>query len=92
MKVEITRSSQAGKKFKAVFTDGNSHKTIHFGASGYEDYTQHKDVKRKEAYLSRHSNETWSNPQTAGSLSRYILWDSPNLTTNIRNFKRRFNL
>lgn len=30
---------------------------------------------------------------TAGSLSRWILWgDSINLETNIRSFKKKFNL
>jgi len=29
-------------------------KTTHFGASGYSDFTQHKDEKRKQRYLERH--------------------------------------
>lgn len=93
MRFELFRSNQTGKKYKAVFTDGTKHKTIHFGASGYEDLTQHKDLERKKKYLQRHrSNESWNNPQTAGSLSRWILWDTTSLQTNIANFKRRFNL
>jgi len=93
MKFELFHSTQAGKKYKAVFTDGTKHKTIHFGASGYQDLTQHKNLERKTAYLSRHkSNESWNNPQTAGSLSRWILWDTTSLSTNVANFKRRFHL
>lgn len=94
MKLEITHSEQSGKKYKAVFTDGTKHKTIHFGASGYEDYTQHGDKTRREKYLSRHKgNEDWSNPKSAGALSRWILWgDSTSFHTNLSNFKKKFNL
>ena len=43
--VKITKSSQDGKKYTAVFYDDNKKKikTTHFGATGYEDYTTHKD-------------------------------------------------
>jgi len=35
-------------------------KTIHFGASGYSDFTKHKDKKRKDAYDARHKKlENW---------------------------------
>ena len=35
--------------------------TIHFGATGYQDYTQHGDETRKAAYLQRHeARETWT--------------------------------
>ena len=93
MKLEVTHSNQVGKKYKAVFTDGEKHKTIHFGASGYQDYTQHHDESRKDKYLARHrSSESWNNPQTAGSLSRWLLWDTTSFSKNVSNFKRRFNL
>jgi hypothetical protein len=93
MKLQITRSDQAGKKYKAVFSNETTHKTIHFGASGYEDLTQHKDLERKKKYLARHrSSESWDNPQTAGSLSRWLLWDTTSFSKNVSNFKKRFNL
>lgn len=92
MKLQITRSNQVGKKYKAVFSNGIQ-KTIHFGASGYEDYTQHHDEARKALYLARHRNsESWNNPQTAGSLSRWLLWDTKSFQNNILRFKKRFNL
>jgi len=63
MEVIIKRSKKAGKKFDAVI-DGN--KTVSFGASGYSDYTQHKDPERKQRYLNRHKKkENWSDPKTA---------------------------
>ena len=94
MSVNITRSDRDGKKMKAVFIkkDGKT-KTIHFGAQGMSDYTKHRDEERKKRYLDRHrANETWEDPMTAGSLSRYVLWNKPTVQASIRDFKRRFKL
>ena len=51
MNVEISKSNKEGKKLKAVI---DNKKTVHFGASGYSDYTKHKDPERKEKYLASH--------------------------------------
>ncbi len=70
------KSDQPEKKFKAL-VDG---KTIHFGNSNYQDYTQHKNPMRKDAYISRHrSRENWSKSgiDTAGFYSRFVLWEKP---------------
>ena len=50
MQATIQRSTNAGKKYMAQVGE----KTVHFGASGYGDYTTHKDEKRKASYLARH--------------------------------------
>ncbi len=95
MKVVIKKSTKAGKKMMAVFTDKDKRsKTIHFGSAGMDDYTKTKDKAQRKRYLDRHrKNEDWNNPQTAGSLSRWILWgDSTSLRTNIQTFKNKFNL
>ena len=76
MRVTIAPSRRAGYKYTA--SDGS--RTTHFGARGYEDYTTHRDEKRRRSYLSRHaSREDWgrSGVMTAGWLSRYILWEKP---------------
>ncbi len=76
-KVEVTKSERAGKKYKAQFEDG---KVVHFGAAGMSDFTKHKDPKRREAYLARHrANEDWSDKESAGFWSRYLLWEEPTL-------------
>ena len=93
--VSITKSDRAGKKLKAVFREADgSQRTTHFGAEGYSDYTQHGDKGRRSNYLSRHkTNENWSSPTTAGSLSRWILWgNSTSLRANIADFRKRFRL
>jgi hypothetical protein len=81
------------KKMKAVFSVGDRTKTVYFGAQGYEDYTIHKDDARKAKYLARHqARESWNNPMTAGSLSRWVLWNKLTLAASIADFKRRFDL
>ena len=94
MKVIIKKSTIPKKKYTAIFYDGEKKKkTIHFGASGYSDFLKHKDEERKKRYIDRHkARENWSDPMTAGALSRYILWNKPTLRASIADYKKRFNL
>ena len=96
MKLEsLQPSNLSGKKLKAVFRlDSGRTKTIHFGSSSYQDYTQHHDKARRANYLARHATtEDWTNPVTAGALSRHILWgNSTNIVRNIMAFRRRFHV
>jgi regulator of PEP synthase PpsR (kinase-PPPase family) len=92
--VMIKPSTSKGKKKMAVFvmSDG-TREIVHFGQAGASDFTQHKDEERKKRYLDRHrTREDWNNPLTAGSLSRWILWNLPTLKDSISNFKKRFKL
>jgi hypothetical protein len=78
----------------AVFANCNTGrmKTTHFGAAGMSDFTLHKDPERKQRYLARHmKNESWNDPVTAGSLSRWILWNKPSLSASIADYKKRFH-
>ena len=97
MSVVIKASTNPKKKLMAVFSDPTGgtfgKKTIHFGAAGASDFTINKDEDRKKLYLDRHrKNEDWSNPRTAGALSRWILWNKPTRRASISDFKRRFSL
>lgn len=88
--VTIKPSTRADKKLMAIFDDGT---ITHFGQRGAEDFTIHRDEKRKELYIKRHrANEDWSNPKTAGTLAKYILWNKPTLSASIADYKKRFNL
>ena len=53
MDIVISKSNRKDKKLKAVI---DNKKTIHFGASGYSDYTKNKDDNRKDAHIQRHKN------------------------------------
>ena len=48
--VQLLKSVIDGKKYTAIFYDDDRKKikTVHFGATGYEDYTTHSDDDRKK--------------------------------------------
>tara|TARA_R110002126_G_C10065467_1_gene462076 strand:+ start:90 stop:389 length:300 start_codon:yes stop_codon:yes gene_type:complete len=94
--IKIVKSNKPNKKMMAVFLNVKTGrtKTIHFGSAGMSDYTINKDPERRKRYLDRHrKNENWNDYQTAGSLSRWILWgDTTSIQKNIKNYKSKFNL
>jgi hypothetical protein len=90
--VKIVPSTRKDKKYMAMFDDQGSPKTTHFGAAGYSDYTIHHDEERRERYLKRHSTEDWTDPTSAGTLARFVLWNKPTLAGSIRDYKKRFSL
>ena len=92
--IKIVKSDKPEKKMMAVFeSDSGRTKTIHFGSRGMDDYTITKDKEQMERYLKRHkSAENWSKADSAGALSRYVLWSATTLEQGIRNYKNRFNL
>ena len=87
--MRIVASPLANKKWRAIFKDG---KHSDFGHPDYEDYTQHGDEKRREAYRSRHKKDLETgDPRKPGFLSYYILWgQSKSIEQNLRDFKKRF--
>ena len=92
-KVTIKKSTNPKKKYMAIFYVNNKKiKTTHFGCAGMSDYTKHKDPARKQRYMNRHkATENWQKSMSAGSLSRYILWNKPTLRASISDYKKRFN-
>lgn len=95
MRFTLEPASDGVHKYVATFTpETGRSKSIPFGAKGMSDYTLHHDKMRRARYLARHrATETWTDPQTAGALSRWILWGpSTSLRENVRAFKRRFSL
>lgn len=89
-------SSKQGKKWTAVGTTRSGRRvTVHFGARGYQDYTQHKDAARKARYIIRHrARENWgaSGVGTAGFWSRWLLWNRPSLRASAADTARRFGI
>ena len=94
MKVKFAKSYRDEKKMVAVFHEGGKKvKTVHFGQKNASDFTIHRDVERKQRYLGRHKeNEDWGDYMSAGSLSRYILWNKETLSASIADYKKRFKL
>jgi hypothetical protein len=90
--MEIKPSTRDGKKYMAIFQDPK--KTVHFGQKNADDYTIKHDKEQRERYRTRHAKDLETNdPRRAGFLSYYLLWgDSTSLQTNIREYKKKFNL
>ena len=83
-------SDKPEKKYFIITSTG---KKVHFGATGYEDYTIHKDPKRKEAYITRHQKkEDWtkSGINTAGFWSYHYLWEFPTKHQAYQNIKKQY--
>ena len=87
LRLEVARDGK--HKYVAVFENG---RRVKFGAQGYEDYTMHRDEKRREAYRARHRKDLDTNdPYRPGYLSYYILWgDSTSIRQNLADYNRRF--
>jgi hypothetical protein len=99
--LSIKPSERPTKKYVATFCmcEGatkccdTERKKVNFGSRGSSTFLDHKNEKKRLAYVARHRvNENFNDPLTAGSLSRYILWNKTTLSASIADFKRRFNL
>ena len=104
--LKVVRSNNKSKKWTAIFLVDGRERRISFGASGYRDYTLLNDKTSKfylpnksdrdvvkASYIRRHEKrENFNDPLTAGSLSRWILWDKPTFKGALRAFKKRFKL
>jgi hypothetical protein len=88
--MKLIKSPNPSKKYRAMFDDGTH---TDFGASGYQDFTIHRDLMRQMNYLSRHrATENWNDYKSAGALSRWILWSEPTIAEGLKKYKERFNL
>ena len=88
MGVIISKSNRKDKKLKAVMCNK---KTVHCEATGYSDFTKHKDSDRKDKYIDRHKkNENWNDYKTAGFYARHILWNKPTIQESIKDTNNKF--
>ena len=88
MDITISKSNRKDKKFKAVI---DNKKTIHFGASGFTDYTINKNKDIKDRYIQRHKkNENWNDYKTAGFYAKNILWNKPTIQEAIKDTNKHF--
>ena len=87
--MEIYESKRKDKRYMAIIKG----KKYHFGLKTGNTYIDHKDKKKRENYIKRHSiREDWSKINS-GSLSRWVLWgNSTSLEKNIKDYIKRFNL
>jgi hypothetical protein len=89
--VTIKRSDRKNKKFVAII---NEKEKVHFGGSGYADFTVHKDEKKRKHYIARHKGlkENWgvTGIKTAGFWSRWLLWNKESLEDSRKDIEKKF--
>ena len=94
--VFLDKSTIQSKKYMVVITNElGFKKTVHFGGSGYSDYTIHKDPERKKRYDIRHmKRENWTKSRitTAGFWSKWILWSKLSLSQAIKYTSQKFGI
>ena len=96
-KIKLSKLDNDKHKYKVIiYEDNKKIKSLKFGNSKYEDYTTHKDPKRKELYILRHKgmHENWnkSGILTKGFWSRWLLWNLPSLKASKEDIEKRFNV
>lgn len=93
MRVRVIRSPNPKKKFRAILENG---RTVDFGATGYSDYTKHKNPSRMRSYVARHGggSEDWkmSGIGTPGFWSRWYLWGRPGIEETRKFMSKKFGL
>lgn len=88
--IKLIKLNSGNKKYKAIFNVDGRQKSTTFGARGYSDYTIHKDINRRNRYISRHLVDLKTkDPTRAGYLSMYIIWNYPTLAESLVDYKKR---
>jgi hypothetical protein len=64
-------------------------RVVHFGSPMHENYTIHKDVRRKGLYQERHKHDKLNDPYAPGFWSWFVLWNKPNLQESFEDAVRR---
>ena len=86
-KLEDVKEINDDKRFLATFSDGKKTK---FGQIDGSTFIDHKDKEKKKNYISRHKQDLKTNdPQRAGFLALFLLWNEPSLNASIKDYNRR---
>jgi hypothetical protein len=103
--IEFKKSDKKDKKYKISFVLLGKIHTFHFGSKNSQTFSEGASLKKRNAYLKRFVkaskgewgytpysvNEDWSriNP---GSLSAFLLWNTPDMNENLRIYLKLFNI
>tara|TARA_R110000737_G_scaffold346434_1_gene376237 strand:+ start:653 stop:907 length:255 start_codon:yes stop_codon:yes gene_type:complete len=75
------KSNAKNKKFSVYVMKDGKKRLINFGDSRYQDFTQHKDEKRRASYLARakgiknkKGELTWKDKNTPNYWAVHYLW------------------
>jgi hypothetical protein len=86
--IKLEKANNKKHKWIATFDDGKKTK---FGSYGADDFTITNDEEQKKRYRARHQKDLKTNdPQRAGYLSYYILWNLPTIEASVKDYNKRF--
>jgi hypothetical protein len=86
--IKLEKANNKKHKWIATFDDGKKTK---FGSYGADDFTITGDEEQKKRYRARHQKDLKTNdPQRAGYLSYYILWNLPTIEASVKDYNKRF--
>jgi hypothetical protein len=89
-KFYLFQSTMQNKRYMIVTEDN---KRVHFGSPYHENYNIHQNEIRKNRYIKRHmKREDWTDADTPGFWSRWLLWNQKGLYESIRDTEKRFNI
>lgn len=92
MDIVLLPSTKKGKKWMVVFETGEM---VHFGAEGYDDYTTHGDIKRKQLFLKRFRTLILENRNDFHSpmfWSMMLLWNKPTMKESIDYLENKYDV
>ena len=91
--VNVIPSDLKDKKWTAIFSKDSKIVKTHFGAKGMSDYTIHKDIDRRNRYISRHLKDLDTrDPTRAGYLSMFVLWNKPSFSASVKDYQERLKI
>ena len=68
-------------------------KVLRIGSKGYDDYTISNNDIKKNNYIKRHYvNENWSDIESKGFWSRFLLWQEKTIPKSIQYIRDKFGL
>jgi hypothetical protein len=89
----LEKSNRPSKKYMVHYIKDSKLQTIHFGASGYDDFIISKgNEDKKKNYIKRHSKEDWTDLEKAGTFARFLLWNKKSLKASVKDMENRFNI
>ena len=87
----LKKSNNKGKRFVIIMPKlGHKH---HFASDVGQTFIDHKDDKKREAWIARHKNDKNFNNKHSGIYhSRKLLWTEPTLKQAIKRYEKEHDV
>ncbi len=87
--IGIYNSTTRRYRFVAIFND-NSY--TNFGDRDWISYVQHQDENKRKNYIKRTRKYDLRDPKSSQALSRYILYNLPNIDDAIADYRAHYSV